>query len=159
MSEPQPPAQPTGTPVPPPAGHRQPGPPPFPATPPASSVAGTQAPYDQAPASGASALSGTNPLGRVAFILALAVLAIGVFISLSFPVLLRGWDLTMVGVVSGIGNGLVLLVAIAALILGLISVRRAGPPVLAGIAIGISASAIVGILFSWLSGLTFALIY
>ena len=49
--------------------------------------------------------------------------------------------------------------AVVALILGLMSVRRPRQQILAGIAIGISASAIAGIVISWVSNLVIALTY
>lgn len=106
-----------------------------------------------APASGGS-------LGRVAFIIALVALGIGLLITLSFPVTVRLLsDTSAIGAFSAIGNLIVLVAAVVALILGLMSVRRPGQQILAGIAIGISASAIAGIVMSWISNLVLALTY
>lgn len=110
--------------------------------------------YPQSPAqSGGS-------LGRVAFIVSLVSLAIGLLVTLSFPLLARSVaDYSLIGVVSAIGNAIVLIASVAALILGLIAMRRTGQQILAGIAIGIGASAIIGILVSWASNAAFTLLH
>ncbi|SEB41750.1 hypothetical protein [Microbacterium hydrocarbonoxydans] len=106
---------------------------------------------------GAPAKAPGNGLGRVALILSLASLAIGFLVALAFPVIIRTLqDTYAIGLVSAVGNGLVLVVAIVALILGLMAVRRPGSPILAGIAIGIAATQIAGIVISWVSNLFYA---
>ena len=98
-----------------------------------------------------------NGLGRLAFILSLASLAIGFLVALAFPVIIRTLqDTYAIGLVSAIGNGLVLVVAIVALILGLMAVRRPGSPIFAGIAIGVAATQIAEIVISWVSNLFYA---
>ncbi|WP_091227779.1 hypothetical protein [Microbacterium sp. 3J1] len=90
----------------------------------------------------------------------LVALAISLVVTLAFPFIIRSlYETVAIGAVGAVGNGLVLVVAVVALILGLLAVRRPGQQILAGIAIGISASAIAGIVLSWLSNLAFALIY
>ncbi len=97
-------------------------------------------------------------LGRIAFLLAVVSLAIGLVVTLSYPLMFRmTGDPSTIGAFSAIGNGLVLVVAVAGLILGLISVRRQGSKILAGIAIGIAASQLAGIVISWVSNLFYAL--
>ncbi|WP_295105629.1 hypothetical protein [uncultured Microbacterium sp.] len=97
-------------------------------------------------------------LGRTAFLLALVSLAIGLVVTLSYPLMFRmTGDPFAIGAFSAIGNGLVLVVAVVGLILGLMSVRRPGPKILAGIAIGVTASQLVGIVISWVSNLFYAL--
>lgn len=97
-------------------------------------------------------------LGRVAFLLSLVSLAIGLVVSLSYPLMFRMTsDPSAIGAFSAIGNGLVLVVAVVGLILGVMSVRRPGSQVLAGIAIGITAAQLVGIIISWVSNLFYAL--
>ncbi|WP_230109540.1 hypothetical protein [Microbacterium foliorum] len=186
MSEPdQPPAQPHGAPSQfstaapqPPAGptHPSAGAPhsgaphsgaphsgaPYPGThpgaPPRSSGTYADAQPRSARPDAASASGGS--LGRVAFIVALAALGIGLLVTLSFPVAVRLLDdASAVGVFGAIGNLVVLVAAVVAVILGLMSVRRPGQQILAGIAIGISASAIATIVISWASNLVFALAY
>ena len=106
---------------------------------------------------GAPAKAPGSGLGRLAFILALASLAVGFVVALAFPVIVRTLqDTYAIGLVIAMGNGLVLVVAIVALILGLMAVRRPGSPILAGIAIGIAATQIAGIVISWVSNLFYA---
>lgn len=163
MSDPQqPPAQPHGTPprqsygtpaaqpyVTPPAGAY--GTPP--AGPYGTPPAGNEHPYPAPPAVGAAT-------GRIAFILATASLVIGLVIALAIPAIVRiSYDASLIGLATGVGNGLVLVAAAVALVLGLIAVRRPGSQVLAGIAIGIAAAEVLGIVVSWMSNLLFALAY
>lgn len=116
---------------------------------------GQQYPGQQYP--GAPAKTPGSGLGRLAFILSLASLAVGFVVALAFPVIVRTLqDTYAIGLVSAVGNGLVLVVAIVALILGLVAVRRPGSPILAGIAIGIAATQIAGIVISWVSNLFYA---
>ena len=106
---------------------------------------------------GAPTKAAGSGLGRLAFILSLASLAVGFVVALAFPVIVRTLqDTYAIGLVSAMGNGLVLVVAIVALILGLMAVRRPGSPILAGIAIGIAATQIAGIVISWVSNLFYA---
>lgn len=156
----QPPAQPHGTPdaLPqgtPPAWAGQPFPASHVSIP--AAPAGASTPFP-APAPPASSLSGAP--GRLAFVVALAALAIGLLTTLAFPLIVRTIDDTSaIGLLAGVANGLVLIAAVVALIIGLIAVKRPGAQVLAGIAIGIAAAEILGILVSWMSNLLFALSY
>lgn len=114
--------------------------------------AGQPYPGEQSPAQPGAGL------GRTAFLLALVSLAIGLVVTLSYPLMFRmTGDPFAIGAFSAIGNGLVLVVAVVGLILGLMSVRRPGPKILAGIAIGVTASQLVGIVISWVSNLFYAL--
>ena len=96
-----------------------------------------------------------NPLGRVAFIVALLTLAVGLLISLLRPFMYYAADYSVSGisVLDGLGSVLTLAGAVAALILGLIAVRRPAPHLLAGIAIGIAASHITSIVIGWIASL------
>lgn len=162
MSEPQQhPAQPYGT---PPPNQPYPAPQPYPAQQypgqqyPGQSYAGQPHPGPQYPAPTPST-SGAS-LGRVAFIVGLVTLGIELLRILSFPFLLRGvYDSFAIGLVSSVGSGIVLIAAVAAIVLGVIAVRRADRPILAGIAVGIGASALAGILISWLADVFFSLTY
>jgi hypothetical protein len=171
MSEPQqqPPAQPHGTP-PQYAGSHYPAQPSQPHTgQPYGGQAYTAQPYggqayaaqpypaqpypeQQRPAS-----SGGSGLGRIAFLLAVISLGIGLLVTLSYPLMYRMMgDPSAIGAFGAVGNGLALIIAVVGLVLGLISVRRPGPQILAGIAIGVTASQLVGIVISWVSNLFYA---
>lgn len=175
MSEPQqPPAQPHGTPPnyagshypaqPGPAqpGEAQPGQPhPGQAYPgqayPGQAYPGQAYPGQAYPGQQHPVPSGAG-LGRVAFLLSLVSLAVGLVVSLSYPLMFRMTsDPSAIGAFSAIGTGLVLVVAVVGLILGVMSVRRPGSQILAGIAIGITAAQLVGIIISWVSNLFYAL--
>ncbi|PCE15458.1 hypothetical protein AUC47_13420 [Microbacterium sp. SZ1] len=97
----------------------------------------------------------------MAFILALVSLAIGLLVALSLPIAIRTVDFSapLYGALSAVGNGLVLIVAVVALILGILAVRRPGQQILAGIAIGIATSEVLGILVAWMANLVLTLTY
>lgn len=152
MSEPQQhPAQPYGTPPPnqpQPVGQQYP----------AQQHPGTQYPGTQYPTPAPSA-SGSS-LGRVAFVVGLVTLGIELLRILSFPFILRGmYDSFAVGIVTSVSSGIVLIAAVTAIVLGVIAIRRADRTILAGIAVGIGSSALVGILISWLADVFFSLTY
>ncbi|KQR48254.1 hypothetical protein ASF87_04860 [Microbacterium sp. Leaf161] len=84
-------------------------------------------------------------------------LGIGLLVTLSYPLMYRMMgDPSAIGAFGAVGNGLVLIIAVVGLILGLMSVRRPGSQILAGIAIGVTASQLVGIVISWVSNLFYA---
>lgn len=111
--------------------------------------------YPMAPQPAGGQAARGNGLGRVAFIVALLTLAVGLLISLLRPFMYYAADFsaTGVGLLDGLGSVLTLAGAVAALILGLIAIRRPAPHLLAGIAIGIAASHIASILVGWISSL------
>ncbi|KQQ67300.1 hypothetical protein [Microbacterium sp. Leaf320] len=153
-AQPQPAAQSHPTAQPQPAGQTQHAGQQHPAAPHAGSGVPGFAPPASSPAHTGA------PLGRLALIVALAALGIGLIVTISYPVMIRTLaDPSSIGVFGTIGSGLVLVVSVAALILGLMSVRRPNQQVLAGIAIGISAGQIIGIVVSWMSNLFYALSY
>ncbi|WP_153302261.1 MULTISPECIES: hypothetical protein [Microbacterium] len=169
MSEPQqPPAQPHGTPPQFAGSHyppqpAQPSQPPQPSQPDAGQPYGGQAyaghpyPAQPYPEPQRAASSGSSGLGRLAFLLAVISLGIGLLVTLSFPLMYRMMgDPSAIGAFGAVGNGLVLIIAVVGLILGLMSVRRPGPQILAGIAIGVTASQLAGIVISWVSNLFYA---
>lgn len=153
MSEPQqPPAQPHGTP-PEHAGSHYPSQQPQPGQP----YGGHAYPAQPYPAQQRPAPSRSSGLGRIAFLLAVLSLGIGLLVTLSYPLMYRMMgDPSAIGAFAAVGNGLVLIIAVVGLILGLMSVRRPGPQILAGIAIGVTASQLVGIVISWASNLFYA---
>ena len=95
-----------------------------------------------------------NPLGRVAFLIAVIAFAVNLVISLTAPFAYfaadgYGWYNALSGLV-----GVVSLVAyVLAFILGLVAVRRPGPHLLAGIAIGIAGVGAIGMATTWMSSL------
>jgi hypothetical protein len=159
MSDPQqPPAQPHGA----PPQQQQPAQPYPPQQQPGQYPPQQQSPYYAAaphhPAGPSAASSASAGTGRLAFILALASLGLGLLTSVSYPLIFRWfYDSAAIGAFGVISNGLIFVVALAGLLLGVAAVRRSGSKLLPGIAIGITASQLAGILVSWVSNLFYAL--
>jgi len=127
----------------------------------ASYAAAQQPAYGASPAP-ARAAGSSNTLARVAFIIALAVAAIG-----ALQVLIQPFLLSSIGYYSGYGDGgygiftllfgvVTFLASAAALVLGLIAVRRPGGQVFAGVAIGVGGVQLLGIILGWISSLFYA---
>ncbi|WP_336641608.1 hypothetical protein [Microbacterium sp. USHLN272] len=128
----------------------------------AASYAATQQPAYGASPAPARAAGSSNTLARVAFIIALAVAAIG-----ALQVLIQPFLLSSIGYYSGYGDGgygiftllfgvVTFLASAAALVLGLIAVRRPGGQVFAGVAIGVGGVQLLGIILGWISSLFYA---
>lgn len=114
--------------------------------------------YPATPAAAPPAPSASAGTGRLAFILALASLGLGLLTTVSYPLIFRWfYDSAAIGAFGAIANGLIFVVALAGLLLGVVAARRPGTKLLPGIAIGITASQLAGILVSWVSNLFYAL--
>ena len=102
----------------------------------------------------------SSTLGRTAFIVALITAALGVFFTLSTPVLITGMDgdhaiwhvLSTARAIVGLALGAL------ALILGIIAARRGAQPVLAGIAIGVGGIEVLGLFASFFVNLVYTVI-
>lgn len=109
-------------------------------------------PYGQPnrPASGPG-----NPLARTAFIIALAVAAVDALRLVLQPFVLTsfGYAAGGFGVYSFFFTVIVFLGSAAAVVLGVIALRRPGGHVFAGIAIGVGGVQLIGIVLSWISSL------
>ncbi|MGO2931697.1 hypothetical protein [Microbacterium sp.] len=147
--------QPTGTPPVPPYAAQQP---------PYSQQTPQQRPHQNAaqgyvlngqPPQATQPTSNINPVGRAGLILGLIAIAIAVVNNIVLQVLIAssaysGYSFSLV---SGVGTFLTFAAALAALILGLIGIRRVGAPhAAAGIAVGIGIAQVVGIAFSTFVG-------
>lgn len=149
MSEPQHPS------VPPYAqpNHAQPAA--QPAQPQAYPAASSASPYPpQAPYARPEG-SAENGMARAALIVALITLGIGLLSALAMPLIhmSSGFDPIVIQLLSLISGFIALIGGATALVLGIVAARRPGSPVRAGIAIGIGASGLLGLAFSWLSTL------
>ena len=104
-----------------------------------------------------SAAGPGNPLARTAFIVALVVAAVGALQVLLQPFVLASfsYDAGNFGVFSFLFGVIIFLGSAAALVLGLIAIRRPGGQVLAGIAIGVGGVQLFGIVLGWMSSLFF----
>lgn len=95
-----------------------------------------------------------NPLGRVAFLIAVIAFAVNLVISLTAPFAYfaaDGYD--WYNALSGLVGVVSLVAYVLAFILGLVAVRRPGPHLLAGIAIGIAGVGAIGMATTWMSSL------
>nr|WP_201470764.1 hypothetical protein [Microbacterium hydrocarbonoxydans] len=117
--------------------------------------------YPAAPSAAGSASTrsaASAGTGRLAFVLALVSLGLGLITTVSYPLIFRWfYDSVAIGAFGVISNGLIFVVALAGLLLGVVAVRRPGSKLLPGIAIGITASQLAGILVSWVSNLFYGL--
>lgn len=94
-----------------------------------------------------------NPLGRTAFLIAVVMLGIGLLAVLVQPFLYGAGDYQLIGLFNVIVSIIVVLGSVAALVIGLIALRRPAPHFLAGIAVGIAGVEILGRIVGWVSTL------
>jgi len=93
-----------------------------------------------------------NPLGRTAFAIAVATLAINLFGSLARPFFYGGGPGYDFMFLFDNGIGILSFFAYAlAFVLGVMAARRAAPQLLAGIAIGVGGAGAVGLAFTGLA--------
>lgn len=114
--------------------------------------------YVAQPAAG-QASSGS--LGRIAFIIAVIAAVLGQFFTVMTPFLLfgDGFGRSLFSAVN-VSRGLLgVVLGAAALILGIIAARRRAQPVLAGIAIGVGALEVIGVVVSMLANAVYPLLY
>ncbi|PRB07121.1 hypothetical protein CQ047_14240 [Microbacterium sp. MYb72] len=113
------------------------------------------------PAGPPSPPTSSGALGRTAFIIALVGLVVGTLSTIAYPLASSLLDYSTpisMGVLSALIGVITLAAAGVALALGLAALRRPGPRVLAGIAIGIAAAELFGTVVSWLSTLVYSFI-
>jgi len=159
-----PPAQPQGT----PGGPQPYGTPPYPVAPqpyggPSSPAAPRPQPYGSplapggspfaANAAGGAASAPGNPLGRTAFLIAVISFAVGALVALVTPLLVVSGHFDLADALGTVVSILVLLGDVAALVLGIIALRRPEPRLLAAIAVGIAGAGVVVRVLSWASSL------
>lgn len=112
------------------------------------SAPGYPGPY-AAPYAAPAQARGGNPLGRTAFVIAVATFAINLIASLARPLVYSGtggYEFMLV-IDNGIGFFSFFGYALA-LVLGLIAARRAASRLLTGIAIGIAGVGVIGVAFT-----------
>lgn len=114
-----------------------------------------RAPYAQSPyaapayaqpayASTASGPTLSNAPGRIGFIIGLVGLGIGVLMNIAIRIMIRSDGYQLISLVNGALSVIVFLAAVAALVFGVIGLRRAGAPHgLAGIATGLGIVGVV----------------
>lgn len=149
MSSPQQPIPPHGT-------HSFPGPPAQPGQPNQPNQPGQ--PAYAAPGAPASP-AGTNPLGKVALIIALVTLGLNIVLALATQLLIRTAGVAVFQIVNVGGTVLMLIGSIAALVLGVMALRRPAPHAIAGIAVGIAIAGIATTLLTVLTVLSNWMLY
>lgn len=114
-----------------------------------------QGPYPRA----ADATAGGNPLARTAFVIALVTVGLGLLLTVARPVIHAATQFQpeAMTVISLVHTAVSLLGGLAALILGLIALRRPGGQVAAGVAVGVGVTVVLGSVFSWATPLIFQL--
>lgn len=102
----------------------------------------------------------SSTLGRTAFIIAMITAAIGMLFVLSNPFLIpsMGGGYGVYQLLSMARSVLGLILGALALILGIVAGRRHAQPVLAGIAIGVGALEVLGVLSSFFVALLYTVI-
>lgn len=154
-----PPAQPQPAqpqPQPPQQAQHQPQAAPQPAYPPTMQPQAGQQPYPSYARDRAS--GGGNSLGRVAFIVAAITLAVELLSILMWPILYSTGEMEVAEVLNTALRLLTFAGFAAALVLGIVALRREKANLLAGIAVGIAGAAVLGIVFGWISGLFYSFI-
>lgn len=146
MSSPQQPIPPHGT-------HSFPGQPNQPGPPAQSGYAAPGAPGAR------TSPTGTNPLGKVALIIALVTLGLNIVLALATQLLIRTAGVAVFQIVNVGGTVLMLIGSIAALALGVIALRRPAPHAIAGIAVGIAIAGIATTLLTVLTLLSTWMLY
>lgn len=110
--------------------------------------------------SAASGRTGSNTPGRIGFIIGLVGLGFNLLTNVIIQIMIRSADYQLIGLVSGALSVITFLAALAALIFGIIGLRRVGAPHgLAGIATGLGGAGVVGAGFSFILNAISSLLY
>lgn len=119
-----------------------------------------QPPYQGQPPQAVQPAGTSSSLGRVGLILGIAALVVDILSSLTFQIMLRLDAYQLYGIVNLFGTFVVFALALAALVLGLISLRRPNDSkAVAGIATGIGATMVIGNVVSFGFGTLGSLLY
>ncbi|WP_087133077.1 hypothetical protein [Microbacterium esteraromaticum] len=106
-----------------------------------------------------SAAQSTGSLGRIALILGILTVALSLVSTVATPFMLRGMgDMTLLSVFNLVVGLITFVLVVVTLVLGILGIRRRQQAVSAGIAIGIAASGLVGLLSGMLSGALFTML-
>lgn len=109
-----------------------------------------------APTPQTSASTG-NPVGRVAFLVTVLSVGVGLIGQLVLQLLSASIGFGLLGGVSSILNFLVFVGAAAGLVLGIAALRRPAPHLLAAVAVGVAANTVAGTLVSFVSSLFYSI--
>lgn len=104
-----------------------------------------------APTPNAHAPGATNPAGKIGFIIGLVSLVVSLLTSVIVQVMIRTNSYMVISTVSAIGSLIAFAASLAALILGIVGLRKPGlPHGLAGIATGLGIAGVVSGVFTFL---------
>ncbi|WP_460781238.1 hypothetical protein [Microbacterium shaanxiense] len=119
-----------------------------------------QAQYAQPGHAGASSPSSSNAPGRIGFIIGLIGLAVGLLSNVIVQIMIRSADYALIGLVSGGFSVVAFLASLAALIFGIVGLRRVGAPHgLAGIATGLGGAGVIGAGFAFILNAVSSIFY
>lgn len=96
-------------------------------------------------------------MGRVALIVAIVALVIGLVLTVITPFVVTSGGPVMVGMLNLFSAIIQTVVAVTGLILGIIGISRRAQPVLAGIAVGITAAIVLGVASGLLTGVLYTI--
>ncbi|KJL47888.1 hypothetical protein RS84_01516 [Microbacterium hydrocarbonoxydans] len=105
------------------------------------------------PSHGAPAAA--KPLGRTAFLVAVATAGLGLLFSMITPFLYTSGNYDVADSLGAVIGILLLLGGIAGSVLAILALRRPAPHLLAAIALGIAGSLVVGRVLTWMSSLLY----
>ncbi|MER7447143.1 hypothetical protein [Microbacterium sp. NPDC097977] len=106
---------------------------------------------------GASSSAAGNPLGRLAFVVTVVSVAVGLVWQLLLPMLYASVGFGVMGALQSVPSFLVLVGAATGLVLGITALRRPAPHLLAAIAVGIAANTVIGTVVSFIASLFYSL--
>ncbi|MCP1428046.1 hypothetical protein J3D45_000544 [Microbacterium foliorum] len=106
---------------------------------------------------GASSSAAGNPLGRLAFVVTVVSVAVGLVWQLLLPMLYASVGFGVMGALQSVPSFLVLVGAATGLVLGITALRRPAPHLLAAIAVGIAANTVIGTVVSFVASLFYSL--
>lgn len=120
-----------------------------------------QPPYAQpAYATPASTPTDSNAPGKIGFILGLVGLGLGLLLNVIIQIMIRTQGYDLINVVSGVMSVIIFLASAAALVFGIIGLKRVGAPhALAGIATGLGGAGVVGTGFNFILNAISSVLY
>lgn len=119
-----------------------------------------QTQYAQPGHAGASSPASSNAPGRIGFIIGLIGLAVGLLSNVIVQIMIRSADYALIGLVSGGFSVVAFLASLAALIFGIVGLRRVGAPHgLAGIATGLGGAGVIGAGFAFILNAVSSIFY
>lgn len=93
----------------------------------------------------------SNAPGKIGFIIGLVGLSLSLLLNVIIQIMIRSQGYELINLISGVMSVIIFLAAAAALVFGIIGLRRVGAPhALAGIATGLGGAGVVGTGFNFI---------